>query len=121
DEHVLFLDAAGQRHSLVSGFEIAVPRLEGKQTATFEGTIAIAPDAPPYTSARLVASAELGHIAAPQTLRPIQLQELTMRVGQPFDEQGADVLVVTNNRTTREEVSAWQALVRSLDLTSSVW
>lgn len=121
DEHVLFIDAAGQRHSLVAGFEVPVPRLEKKQAASFEGIIAIAPDAPPYTSARLLASAELGHIAAPATVRPIQLQELTVRVGQPFDAKGAEVLLVTNNRTTREEVDAWRRLMESLGLTSSVW
>lgn len=121
DDHVLFIDRTGRRHSLVEGFVVAVPRLEPKQAASFEGVIAVSPSAPPYTSARLLASAELGHIAAPTTVRPVQLQELTVRVGQPFDEKGADVLLVTNNRTTREEVDAWQKLVTSLDLTSSVW
>ncbi|MBX3232963.1 MAG: hypothetical protein KIT84_11725 [Labilithrix sp.] len=121
EDDVLFVDPSGTRRSLRDGYEVDVPAIGPKKTATFEGTIAIAPHARPYACVRLVASAELGHVGAPSTTRPIQLQELTIRVGQPKDEGDADVLLVTNNRTTDEEVEAWRAVHRDLGLSMSIW
>ena len=106
---------------LTDGYECEVPEIGPNEVMTFEGTIAIPENAPPYTSARLVVSAQLGHIADPERVRAIQYQEITIRVGRPFDARGSDVLLVVNNRSTAEEVAAWERLVAALGLSVSTW
>lgn len=121
EEDILFFDETGARVPLTEGFARAVAGIGPNQTVAFEGTIAVRRAAAPYASARFVVAAELGHIAAPARARPIQLQELTVRVGRPFDACGADVLFVVGNRTTAEELAAWEDQARALGLTSSTW
>jgi hypothetical protein len=115
---VRFFDEADRHVPLTDGWEEEVPLLGPKATLAFEGTVAIPTDAPAYTSARLVVSAELGHIAAPDRVRAVQLREITIRVGRPFDARGSDVLLVVNNRTTAEEVAAWERLAAALGLSA---
>jgi hypothetical protein len=98
-----------------------VAALPAKGERTFEAIVAIAADAEPYTTARLLVSAELGHIDSPSQARPIQLQELTVRVGRPFSASPADVLLVVNNRTEKDELAAWETTLRSAGLSSLVW
>lgn len=114
-------DPTGARVSLEEGFRCEIPRLMPKESASFETTIAISESAPPYASARLVVAGELGHIADPKRIRPVQYQELTLRVGRPFDARDADVLFVVNNRTTGPELASWEQLAKSNGLTSAVW
>ncbi len=106
---------------LAHGLDADVPRVGDGEVVPFEATIAIPSDATPYTTARFVVSAELGHIAEPRRARAVHLQEIRICVGRPFDARGADVLLVVNNRTVAEEVAAWEELVRSSGLTVSVW
>ncbi|HSO40153.1 MAG TPA: hypothetical protein VLT33_46825 [Labilithrix sp.] len=116
-----FFDEHGTRIPLDVGFRRAVPEIAPGQTVAFEGTIAVAETATTYASARLFLAAELGHIDEPQVVRPIQYRELTMRVGRPFDARDADVLIIANNRTTGDELRAWEQLASTLGLTAAVW
>lgn len=120
-DDIHLFDPTGARVSLEEGFRCAIPRLEPKQSASFETTIAVAESAPPYASARLVVAGELGHIAAPTRVRPVQYQEITLRVGRPFEARDADILFVVNNRTTGPELAAWEELAQKTGLTSQVW
>jgi hypothetical protein len=107
--------------SLEHGLDVPVPRIGAGESIPFEATIAVPHDATPYTTARFVVSAELGHIADPSRARAVHLQEIRICVGQPFDARGADVLLVVNNRTTAAEVAEWEKLMKSSGLTMSVW
>jgi len=118
---VHFFDDNGARVPLDVGFRREIPKIEAKQTITFDGTIAVDETATTYASARLFLAAELGHIADPGLVRPIQYQEVTITVGRPFDARDADVLFLANNRTTGEELASWEELARSVGLTSAVW
>lgn len=118
---VHFLDDEERLVSLGSGFDRGVPYLEAKGALDFEGTIAMPADAVPYTSVRLVVSAELGHIADPARVRGVHYQEITVRVGRPFDARGADVLLIVNNRTNAPEVAAWESRLRESGLSVTIW
>ncbi|OJY30787.1 MAG: hypothetical protein BGO98_28895 [Myxococcales bacterium 68-20] len=120
--HLLAPSSPEEKHvSLEHGLDLDVPRVGAGEDISFEATIAVPSDAAPYTSARFVVSAELGHIAEPRRARAVHLQEIRISVGRPFDARGADVLLVVNNRTMADEVAAWEELVRSSGLTVSVW
>ncbi len=114
--------SGGERHvSLEHGLDLGVPRVGAGDEIAFEATIAVPHDATPYTTARFVVSAELGHIADPRRARAVHLQEMRICVGRPFDARGADVLLVVNNRTVKSEVDAWESLACSSGLSISVW
>lgn len=120
-DDIHLFDPTGARVSLEEGFRCPIPRLMPKQSVSFETTIAVSETAPPYASARLVVAGELGHIADPKRIRPVQYQEITMRVGRPFDARDADILFVVNNRTIAPELASWEELAKSTGLTSAVW
>ena len=116
-----FFDEHGTRIPLDTGFRRALPSIAPNETITFEGTLAVDDAAESYASARLFLAAELGHIAEPGTVRPVQYQEVTLRVGRAFEARDADILFVTNNRTTQAELEAWEALATQSGLSSAVW
>jgi len=122
--HLFARDPASTEERLIAldhGLDLDVPHVDAGQEIPFEATIAVPHDAAPYTTARFVVSAELGHIADPRRARAVHLQEIRVCVGRPFDARGADVLLVVNNRTVADEVAAWEELVRASGLTVSVW
>ncbi|MDB4947254.1 MAG: hypothetical protein JWP97_6788 [Labilithrix sp.] len=116
-----FFDDRGEHVPFDVGFRREVPLLKAGETVTFEGTVAVAEGASTYASGRLFVATELGRIDAPLEVRPIQYRELTLRVGRPFDARDADVLFVTNNRTTEDELRAWEELASRHRLTTAVW
>jgi hypothetical protein len=121
DGAVILADPTGKRVPAESGWSTEVRTVAARGEASFEVTIAVSPDAEPYTSARCVLSAELAWLDDPRTPRPVHLREFTLRVGQPFARQGADVLLLVNNRSDRHELSAWRASCEALGLTCAVW
>lgn len=118
---VCFFDDEDRLVNLGAGFDRDVAYLEAEGALEFEGTIAVPADAVPYTSARFVVSAELGHIADPKRARAVHYQEITIRVGRPFEARGADVLLVVNNRTNAPEVAAWENRLRACGLDTAIW
>ena len=120
-ESIHFIDDTGARIPLDVGFRREIPKIDPNETIAFEGTIAIDESATTYTTGRLFLAAELGHIEDPGLVRPIQYQEVSVTVGRPFDARDADVLFIANNRTTGEELAAWEELARSVGLSSAVW
>jgi hypothetical protein len=121
DGEVVTVDGDGRRARLDVGWHHVVERIDPRAHTDFELVVAVAPDARPYTSARFVLSAELAYLSDPRNARPVHLRDLVIRVGVPFARQGADVLLVVNNRTDREELAAWQRLCDELSLTHTLW
>lgn len=118
-DQVHVFDESGARAPLEHGFVRNVGLLGSKYEKSFEVTVAISEDAPPHASARLVLVCELGHVDSKAQTRPIQYQEFVIRVGQSMKSRQADVLVVANNRTTREEVEAWHEVIGSFGLSAA--
>ncbi len=120
-EQVLYFDAEGKRASLASGFARPIERIAAGTRFELEGTVAIADDAPPYATARIVVTCDLAPVEVSGPPRTIQLEEFTLRVGRAFAGGTADVLFMVNNRTRAEELAAWEAHAASLGLTSATW
>lgn len=121
DGEVIVVDERGHRARLDEGWREVVSHIDPQRERAFELIVAIAPDARPYTSARLELSAELGWLDDPKNARAVHLRDLTIRVGQRFDRRASDVLIITNNRTDRDELSAWQRLCEELGLSHALW
>ncbi len=121
DGRVCVFDDRGARIPLADGMWREVKTLAPNAVRTFEAVVAIAPDAEPSTTARLLVSAELGHVESPADARPIQLSELVVRVGRPFASRPADVMLVVNNRTERDELASWESLLTGAGLSPLVW
>lgn len=120
-EQVLYFDAEGNRASLASGFVRPIERIAAGTRFELEGTVAIADDAPPYATARIVVTCDLAPVEVSGPPRTIQIEEFTLRVGRAFAGGTADVLFMVNNRTRAEELRAWEAHAASLGLTSATW
>lgn len=119
---LLFFDGSGARVDLDRGYRAAIPALAPGASVDVEGTLAVSEDAAHYRAGRVWLSLDLGGIDAPLRVRPIQYRELGIRVARPFvQDRPTDVLLAVNNRTTAEEVSAWEALAASLGLTIGVF
>jgi hypothetical protein len=121
DGEVITVDGDGARARLDVGWHSVIERIDARSEQVFELVVAVAEDVRPYTSARFVLSAELAYIDDPRNARPVHLRELVIRVGTPFSRQAADVLLLVNNRTDREELAAWQRLCDELSLTHTIW
>lgn len=120
-EHVTLHDAAGRAVLWDDGWVCAIAELGAGETRAFEATIAIAPDAPHYRSARFRLSLELERPRAAE-LRPVQLRDFEWRVARRYRRvEGCDVLLVTHHRTTRAQIDAWERLAARLGLKVAVW
>ncbi|MEO7094778.1 MAG: hypothetical protein ABI175_16085, partial [Polyangiales bacterium] len=64
---------------------------------------------------------EIGDIDAPASARPAQIRDFDVRVARPFQVSDADVLLVVNHRTTREEIEAWDQLAERLAFKTAIW
>lgn len=121
DEHFMFFDDQGTQIPLSQGFGRDIPELGPGQSLDVEGTLAFGEDAPFYRAGRIWLSLELGAIDKPLEPKPIQYRDFDVRVGRPFAwDSPKDVLLLVHNRTEAEELSAWEKLLSSLGLSTSV-
>jgi hypothetical protein len=121
DGEVITVERDGARARLDVGWYEVIERIDARSEQAFELIVAIAEDVRPYTSARFILSAELAYLDDARSARPVHLRELVIRVATPFSRQEADVLLLVNNRTDREELAAWQRLCDELSLTHTIW
>jgi len=120
--HVELVEPTTAGQSLSEGIEGAIPRLGDGQRQTISGTLRLSADAPVYEAVRLRASLRLGRIQSPDDLVDIHLRDFVVRVAQRYvPDRSAQALLVVHNRTTREELDAWQVVAASLGLRVAVW
>lgn len=120
DEHVVFA-VDGARVAPATGHAFELPLLGAGEAKDLELAVEIRADAPEYRrfAARVVL--ELGRLDAPAEAKPIQLRGFDIRVARPFQPTEAELLLVVNHRTTREEVEAWEALAKRLSFQTAIW
>jgi hypothetical protein len=121
DRDLVFFDDAGRRIRLSDGWEREIARLEPGADTQIETTIGVSEAAEAYRSARLLFTLELGGLDAPDRPRPIQFRDFELRVARPYRESDAELLLVVNNRTTREELDAWDELASELGIRTNVF
>lgn len=120
DEHVGFV-VDGTAVAPSAGHVFELPLLGAGESADLELSVEVRADAPEYRrfAARVVL--ELGRLDAPAEGKPIQLRGFDIRVARAFQPTQADLLLVVNHRTTREEVEAWEALAKRLSFQTAIW
>jgi hypothetical protein len=121
DDHVRFRDPAGGDHAPSAGWTHELPTIAPGESITVELVVAIAAGAPDYRRYAAAVTLELGRLDAPARAVPIQRRAFDIRVARPFAVSEADVLLVTNHRTTREELEAWEAVAQRLGFALAVW
>lgn len=120
DEHVQLV-AEGVTFAPGTGWTKELASIGAGETAALEITLQVKASAPEYLRYAAHVTLELGDIDAPATTRPIQIRDLDVRVARPFRVSDADVLLVVNHRTTREEIEAWDQLGERLAFKSAIW
>lgn len=120
DEHVVFI-AEGAELPPGTGWTKELSSIGAGDTAALELTIKVKDSAPEYLRFSAYVTLELGDLDAPTTARPVQIRDFEVRVARPFQVSDADVLLVVNHRTTREEIEAWDQLGDRLAFKTAIW
>ncbi|MBA3461862.1 MAG: hypothetical protein H0T46_18015 [Deltaproteobacteria bacterium] len=120
DEHVLLI-VDGRELLPGTGWTHELPAIGAGDTTQVELTVKVKDGAPEYLRFAAHVTLELGDIDAPASVRPIQIRLFDVRVARPFQVSDADVLLVVNHRTTREEIEAWDQLGDRLAFKSAIW
>jgi hypothetical protein len=122
DEHLCCRDEHGASVSLAEGYCRELDLLEPGGRADFEITLGLTDDAPHYKNVQVWLSLELGYLDRPAQARPIQYRAFSTRVSRPYQaDEGADLLLVINHRTTAEALEAWHELARSMGFGLNTW
>lgn len=95
--------------------------LPAGETTNLELTIRVRSSAPEYLRFAAHVTLELGAIDDPISTRPVQIRGFDVRVARPFQVSDADVLLVVNHKTTREEIEAWDQLGEKLAFKTAIW
>jgi hypothetical protein len=121
-DQINFLDTADKNVSLKDGFTHEIPLLKAGESVSLEVALGMPADVEHYRSANLRFALELGHLDEPDKARPIQYREFVTRVSRPYKHmENADLLMVVNQGTTRQELEAWNSLAANLGLTLNTW
>ena len=120
DEHVELVAANGT-FDASTGWLHEVPLLPAGESVEIELRARVKPGAPDYARFVGVATLELGRLDAATRPRAVQLRAFDFRVARPFHPSEADLLLVVNHRTTREELGAWEALAARMAFRLGVW
>ncbi|MFO0547275.1 MAG: hypothetical protein U0271_02745 [Polyangiaceae bacterium] len=122
EEHLEFVADDGRRVSLARGHKVELETLAPGEERVLTGTLRLAATAPHYRAVRLVANLELGRLDAPHLGRTVQLREFVVRVARRYvANPDAEVILVLNNHTTRDELEAWQRAADSLGVKVNTW
>jgi len=113
--------AGGSELAPSTGSLHEIELLEAGETAELELTLTVRDGAPEYRRFAAQVALELGALDDPPAARAIQYRAFDVRVARPFKATEADLLLVVNHRTTREEIIAWEALATRLAFRIAIW
>lgn len=120
--HLIFTNAKGERGSVSEAIGQAMANLAPGQSVKIEGKISFGEHAPFYTQVSLAALLDVGALDAPANAKSIQAREFSVQLAQTYaNDPDAGLLLVSNNRTTREELKAWEQLAQELGTKVNVW
>jgi hypothetical protein len=120
--YLIFRGPDGLETSLANGISHRIANLPPGESVTVEGTLEFRPDAPIDSLVELTALLNLGAIDNPSRARTIQAQELSLQLARKFaGDADAGIVVVVNNRTTKDEIKAWEDLAEQLGTKANIW
>jgi len=120
DDAVVFT-ADGSDIAPTVGWHHKIELLDAGATVALELELTIKDGAAAYHRYAGVVVLELGPLDAPDRPRPIHLRAFDVRVARRFVPDDADVLLVVNHRTTRDELAAWEGMAARLMARLAVW
>jgi hypothetical protein len=121
-ESVTFRDASGLEHSLDRKHILKIMKLGPGETVEIDASAFLKPGVKPYHNVNLQTRAKLGTIDAPNTLRDTQIEEHSIRTATEYKHRkGSKYLLVTNNRTTREEIEGWKEFAKLHGREVEIW
>ncbi len=121
-EHVRLYDDRDRPVPFAEGWVHDIDRLDPGASMRFEATLALDPGAPHYRAVRLWLSLELAPPGEPAAPRAIQHRALEVRVARRYRRvERCELLLVTNQHTTRAQLDAWEALAARNGLPMAVW
>lgn len=98
-----------------SGYTHEIRRLGPGESTELEIAVGMSPDAEHYRRFAAQLALELGHLDEPENARPIQYRAIDVRCARRFaPRDDADLLLVVNHRTTRDEFAAWERIASRL-------
>lgn len=107
------------------GLSLDVKNLKSKEIQHLSGTLQfVNPKIRPYSKVQLAATLHLAHVDEERRkeIKSIQEQHFDVQFVEAYRKNpNADFLLVTNNSTTPDEISAWEKLSDELGLNISVW
>lgn len=105
-----------------SGYSHEIRRLDAGESLELEIGLGMSASAEFYRRFGAHLALELGHLDEPADARPIQYRAIDVRCAKRFvPRDDADLLLVVNHRTTRDELAAWQQIAARLGFGLCVW
>ncbi len=117
-DDVIFTTSDGQTIPLHQVFETQLANLAAGQSREIKGKIELKPRTnKPYAHMEFRAGLHLGRLADRMNAALIQEQEFRLQVVRKFTKHMKPGLVlITNDRTTRQEISHWEKLAKEMNL-----
>lgn len=100
-----------------------IPLLMPGEAVKFAGTINFTGTAAAYTQAKLAVKLHLGKLENPVTEeKVVQQRNIQLQLADRYEmNQEADLVLVTNNKTSQQTIKQWQVLAQKLGVTVSIW
>ncbi|PRP79536.1 hypothetical protein PROFUN_12727 [Planoprotostelium fungivorum] len=104
------------------GLRADLPLLPSNDQLYFSSTMQFVNDkTKPYTRLTVHSSLFLGHVLDMQRPIKVQIRPFEIQLAEEYDSCNSDFLLVVNNRTEYEAVSAWERIITSIGAKVSVW
>ena len=119
---LVFTGPDGKPVSLAEGIGMKLAHLPPGAEVELTGTVGFTANADPYTRVELNTLLNLGALDAPASERPIQSREFSVQLARKYaKDPDATVLLVVNDKTSKEEVAEWEALAARFGQKANVW
>jgi len=119
---ITFTDDKGNTLPIAQGIGRQIATLGPGKSIEIKGTIGFVANAPPYSIVELDAALELGKLKDPAEAQAIQLRAYSVQLARKYaKDPDAQMLLVVNHRTSKEEIRAWEKLGTEMGTRVNVW
>ncbi len=121
-ESITLTDSEGKPVSLEQGFLRQISLLKAGESTLVTLNLSVSKNATAYTSSNFHSSLGMGTFDRAAVAKDIQFRDYSVRVAEKYAKSDlSDFLLVTNNKTTREEVNAWRRLTKQIGVGMDIW
>jgi hypothetical protein len=121
-ETLTFTNAKGETLPLIDGVAKELEQLGPGESVNIRGKIGFSQEAPAYSNVQLRVSLGLDDVNDVDTLKTIQQRVFSVQLARTYaQDPDAGLLVVVNNRTSKEEIAAWEKLAEDMGTKANLW